>query len=233
MHTSARAAGGAEDAGGGGLGVLCTPALVRPGLDLPGTHHFPGLPSHLENRVEPKASLTQGSPALPCPARARAALVARQARRLSCAAHLPGAAGRPRREHRGSARSRLGVHGYRRSPLRRPARQNTDRPDASQAGPGPHSAAAGEPTRAQPQEHGPVAWQPQLIPDGEPEARFTALGELGTHWSVGMSCSGRTGGAEGCVPARRSGCAAGRGSAIWGLNSRFICLTSRGSCTFS
>ena len=54
--------------------------------------------------------------------------------------------------------------------------QNTDgarRPEASHAGPGPHTQQRQEGRRLPIRSHrntGPVAWQPQLSPDGEPEA---------------------------------------------------------------
>lgn len=67
VRTSERWAGrGGEDAGGG-RGPCTHPAPVPPDLNLHGTHHFPGPPSHPENRVGPRGLPNSGQPGPPRP----------------------------------------------------------------------------------------------------------------------------------------------------------------------
>lgn len=159
----------------------------------------------------PRGLPNSGSPALPRAARAQHPI---QGRSGSAAPRAP------RKCPLKAGCSRLQTL---RTPHRRPARRNTDgarRPDASHAG----RAAGGEtPTHSRAQNRGSVARQPQLCPDGEPEAPAHGPPELGIH---GVSCSGREGGAEGCVPARRERpCGSDAARLFQGLNLCFIYLT--------
>lgn len=169
---SARGAGqGGEDAGGG-RGPCTHAAPVPPGLNLHGTHHFPGPPSHPENRVGPRGLPNSGSPALPRAARAQHPIHGRSAVQL-CPRRSGSVAPRaPRKRPLKAGCSRLQTLP---TPHRRPARRNTDgarRPDASHAEPGPHTQQQQEGRRLPTCGHrnrGSVARQPQLCPDGEPE----------------------------------------------------------------
>lgn len=194
-------------------GGPCThPAPVRPGLNLPGTHHFPGLPSHLENRVEPKGLPDSGQPGPPLPS------VRAQPSSRPGAGSAVQLCPSVQRAGRAASTEEAPVQGWvftvtdapHASQEARP--QNTDGPDASHAGPGPHTQQRQEGRRLPIRSHRntrPVAWQPQLIPDGEPEARFTALGELGTHWVSGCRAQITQVGLKAAFPPGGSGCAAG------------------------
>lgn len=111
ISPSARGAGrGGEDAGGG-RGPCTHPALVPPGLNLNGLITSQAHPVTPRTGWGPEASLTRA--ARPSPTQRAHSIPSTRARPCSSA---PGAAGRWRSERHGSARSRLGVPGYRRSP---------------------------------------------------------------------------------------------------------------------
>lgn len=226
VRTSERWAGrGGEDAGGG-RGPCTHPALVPPDLNLHGTHHFPGPPSHPENRVGPRGLPNLGQPGPPRPS----ARTAFHPGALGCAALPPGAAGRRRCERQASARSRLGIPGYKCSPrptggLRAGILTGLDGPmpltrgqalTLSSSRRGDAYPFAGTGTGA----CGPAAPAQSRRRARSPGPRPC---ELGTH---GVSCSGHKAGAEGCVPARRERpCGSDAARLFQGLNLCFIYLT--------
>ena len=186
---------------------------MLPGLNLPGTDHFPGPPSHLENRVGPRSLPNSGQPGPPPPsARAQPSSVQVRAQLCSSAPLRSGwAAPRaPRKRPFKAGCSRLQTLP---TPHRRPARRIPTGLD------GLRPLTRGRALTLSSRRRGdayPFAatgtrglWpgSPSSVPMVSPKPRPRGPGELGTHRVSGYRAQVAKVGLKAVFPPGGSGCA--------------------------